>query len=61
MRARTYNYLCVTYQGHEPPVTALTFLSFDSPFIYTLYQGWEVFPPDLTSMGAGGGGGHVYV
>eukprot|EP00418_Pyrodinium_bahamense_P079962 CAMPEP_0179062144 /NCGR_PEP_ID=MMETSP0796-20121207/26781_1 /TAXON_ID=73915 /ORGANISM="Pyrodinium bahamense, Strain pbaha01" /LENGTH=702 /DNA_ID=CAMNT_0020759051 /DNA_START=1 /DNA_END=2109 /DNA_ORIENTATION=+ len=49
----TYNYLCVTRQGSEPPVTAVTFLKFESAFHGLQYNQWRVYPQDLLVNGKG--------
>jgi len=54
----TYNFLCVTRQGHEPPVSDVTFLKFRSAFRGVQYNQWRVFPQDLL---VNGGGRYVYV
>mmetsp|Transcript_51016 Transcript_51016/g.163256 ORF Transcript_51016/g.163256 Transcript_51016/m.163256 type:complete len:725 (+) Transcript_51016:72-2246(+) len=54
----SFNYLCVTRQGNEPPVSAVTFLKFGAAFGGTQYNQWRVFPQDLL---VNGGGKFVYV
>jgi len=54
----TFNYLCVTRQGDQPPVSAVTFLKFGGAFGGTQHGQWKVFPQDLL---VNGGGNFVYV
>lgn len=49
----TFNYLCVTRQGNEPPVTAVTFLKFESAFGGLQFNHWKVYPQDLLVNGKG--------
>jgi len=54
----SFNYLCMTRQGSEPPVSAVTFLKFDGPFHGTVHGEWKVYPQDLLVNGKGK---YVYV
>lgn len=49
----SFNYLCVTRQGNEPPVSAVTFLKFGAAFGGIQYNQWRVFPQDLLVNGKG--------
>uniref|UniRef100_A0A6U9EV01 Uncharacterized protein n=1 Tax=Zooxanthella nutricula TaxID=1333877 RepID=A0A6U9EV01_9DINO len=58
----SYNYLCVTREGDDRPVTRAEFIIRDEElskdFVPASWDSWEVFPQDLLE---GGGGKYVYL